>query len=217
GYVSQLFHHGYGGKIQGVARRTLEGANTPFAQDNRVVTPGHDVFRCQEKFFNGRRHSSLQQNRFPDLSQFLEQVEILHVSGAHLQYVGILEEHRNLRMIHDLRDHIHSLAARRRVQQLETLLAHPLEAMGRSARLEGPAAHDLDARLPHRFRCGLDLLLTFDRARTGHDNDIIAPDSDPAHVHDGPFLSEGAARQLVRLSDPYDFLYPIQKLVVSRV
>jgi hypothetical protein len=59
--------------------------------------------------------------------------------------------------------------------------------------------------------------LTFDRARTGHDNDIIAPDSDPAHVHDGPFLSEGAARQLVRLSDPYDFLYPIQKLVVSRV
>src|SRR5262245_8353071 len=217
GKVAQLFHHRYGRKIHLITGLTLEGADTPFTQDNRMVTAGHDVFRSQEKLFYGRRHSTLQQNRLLDLSQLLEQVEILHVSGPHLQDVGILEKHRNLSMIHDLRDDIHSLPTRCRVQQLETLLPGTLEALRRSARLECPAAHDLAPLLPHRFRCRLDLLLTFDRARAGHDHNIITSDSDPAHLHDGPFHSERAARQLVRLGDPYDLLHPIEKLIVSRI
>ena len=97
-------------------------------------------------------------------------------------------------------------------QQPQPLLAEPLEAVGRAARLERAAAEDLRAGPPHRRRCGAHLLLVFRRARTGHHDDLVAADADVADRDDRSLGLEGPARELVRRRDPQHLVDAVEHL-----
>ena len=86
-------------------------------------------------------------------------------------------------------------------QHLQALLAKPLEAVGRAARLERAAAENLCARALDRRGAGVHLLLRLRRARTGHDDHLVTADPDIVNGDDGVLRLEGAACALVRLRD----------------
>src|SRR5205085_558943 len=62
-----------------------------------------------------------------------------------------------------------------------------------------------------------ELVLALDRARSGHDHDVLAADLDAAGIDDGLLRPEGAAGEFVRLADADDFLDPVHQLVLARV
>ena len=67
-------------------------------------------------------------------------------------------------------------------EQVQPRVFHPLERVGRGARLERAAAQQGCAGRLDRRRRGLDLRLALDRARPGNHRDTPAADFDPADV-----------------------------------
>src|SRR5207253_10354442 len=61
------------------------------------------------------------------------------------------------------------------------------------------------------------LHLAFDRAWTGHDDDIGSADFDAARLHDRLLAAERAAGELERLADPNDFLHAVEELEFPRI
>src|SRR5581483_7830296 len=89
---------------------------------------------------------------------------------------------------------------------LEPRLAQALKTVGRRARLEGAAAHDLHALLRDAGGDGLDLLAAFERAGAGHHHHLLAADHDVPDPDLRAFGPEGACGQLVRRADADDFV-----------
>ncbi len=85
--------------------------------------------------------------------------------------------------------------------QLEARNAQPLKRVGRAARLEGASAQKAAARGLHA-RGGLeDLLAVFNRARSGHDGDLLAANFDAvAKLDDRAFRTKARARPACRAS-----------------
>ena len=102
-------------------------------------------------------------------------------------------------------------------QHPQALLAQPLEAVRRAARLERAAAQDLRAGLLHGGGRGIDLLLGLRRTGPGHDDDLIAADAHVADRDDGAFGLERAAGQLVGLGDPHHLADAVEHLEQPRI
>src|SRR5262249_15185099 len=68
---------------------------------------------------------------------------------------------------------------------------------GRGARLERTAAQHLRARRRDALGGLHDLLFAFDRARSGHDDELIAADFEAVDLDGGVLLAELAADELV--------------------
>ncbi len=106
------------------------------------------------------------------------------------------------------------MAVRGRAQQLETRLAEPLEAVRRSARLEGAAADDLRAAARHDLGRAFDLVAALHAARSRHYHDAVGADLDrgPPVAPDLDHCStwaERAAGQLIRRDDAVRLLDPL--------
>ena len=67
-----------------------KGPNAALAQDYVVVALGHDVFRCEQPFFECCGHSSFKEYRPPRPASPPEKRKVLHVTGADLNDVAIL-------------------------------------------------------------------------------------------------------------------------------
>ena len=102
--VGELLHRQHGGEVQGVAGIGLKGADTPLAEDDPVVAPGHDVLGAHEPLLNGGGQAPLEQDGLGGLAKLLEQVEVLHVPGSHLNHVHAHLEHLHVVGGHDLGD-----------------------------------------------------------------------------------------------------------------
>jgi hypothetical protein len=89
------------------------------------------------------------------------------------------------------------------LQQLQAVLAHALERVGRRARLVGPAAEDGHAHRGELLRGLEEHLPVLDRAGAGHDDDLIAADGDVADADDGVLALNLAGGQLVGLAHPH--------------
>ena len=104
----------------------------------------------------------------------------------------------------------------RLLQDLERLLAEPLEGVRRGARLEGAAAE-------HRHALGGDgarglerLLARLDRARAGDEAEVAVADAAAAHLDHGRIGRQLAGDELVRLEDRQHLLDPGEALERQR-
>ena len=199
--MRQLFDHRNRGDIERVSGVVLERSDAAFAKDYVAVAACHDVFRRQQPLLDRRGRPALQKNRTPHLRQFFQQIEVLHVPGADLKYVDMLQKHGNLRLIHDFGNHNQAVLVRRVTQDPQTFFAHALKAVWRCSRFEGSAAKNLDSVFLHDPGDGHNLLRALHRARSGH-HDNVAPANfslaaGGSDLHHGPFGFERPARQLV--------------------
>ena len=115
------------GNVHGVAGVSLERPNAALAQDNFVVAARQQIFRRTQQFFDGGRDAALEQHRFAHLAQFAKQVEILHISRAHLEDVDIGQHQFDLRNLHDFADHQQFEMIARLAQQLQSVKPQPLK------------------------------------------------------------------------------------------
>ncbi len=130
----------------------------------------------------------------PDLR---EQREVLHVAGADLEHVGFFGHSRHVLGREHLGHDGQAVLAARFDQHVEALVAEPLEAVGRSARLETATAENVRTLLLHLARAGQDLLEGLDRAGAGDDDEVIASDAHAADVDDRVLGLVLAARETV--------------------
>src|SRR5262245_10147167 len=102
-------------------------------------------------------------------------------------------------------------------QQLQSLLAQPLEPVRVIARPECAAAQDAHAALRQPPCDGLHLLAAFDHARAGHHDHLLAADDYVPDLDLCPFGFEGARGQLVRRADAHYFVDAFQQFQFARV
>src|SRR5690348_11383865 len=79
----------YTSEIECVAGVLSESPNAALAQDDVVVALRHDVFGCEQPFFECCSHSSLQQDWQLRSSSSFEKRKVLHVSSADLNHIAI--------------------------------------------------------------------------------------------------------------------------------
>jgi hypothetical protein len=71
------------------ARVIGKRAHTALAEDHIVIALAHNVLGRHQEFFQGGRHSALQQHRFWGTAGAFEQGIIMHVARADLNNVGV--------------------------------------------------------------------------------------------------------------------------------
>ena len=156
---------------------------------------------------------ALQEDGRPGPADLLEQVEVLHVPGADLDDVGVALDQLDLAGVHDLGDDRHAEPLAGGLEDLQAVLAQPLEAVGAGPGLERAAAEDVGPGL-------LDRLGDLDRGiaslSMAHGPAIIIrwppPTLTPLMSNDRVLGVELAAGELERLEDRHDLLDPGDRL-----
>ena len=105
-----------------------------------------------------------------------KQREVLHVTRADLQDVGILGHQVDIAIAHHFRDDSESGFALCLGKQLQAFGFQALKIVRRRSRLERTAAQHLRAGFRDALRRLHDLLFRFDRARSGHHDELVAAD-----------------------------------------
>ena len=209
GQVGQPAQHGDAGQVQGVAGVALEGADAPLAEDHVLVAAGHDVLGAHQPLLIGGGHAPLDHDGLVLMAHGLEQVEVLHVPGADLDHVHVLEEGQ-LAQVHQLRHDGEAGLLPGHLQVLQTRGPQALEGVGGGPGLEGaPPQHGGAAGL-HRFGNGHHLLLALHRAGARHQGQIAAADLGVAHLHHRVLRVELPVGILVGLLDPFHILHDVQ-------
>ena len=101
GQVGELVEDRDRGQILRIPGVCLKGPDATFAEDDLGVAPGHDMFCAHKQLLIGVRKAALQQDWLVDMGERVEQLEVLHVSGAHLDDVDFIKEGK-LGDVHDL-------------------------------------------------------------------------------------------------------------------
>ena len=122
----------------------------------------------------------------------------------------VLGDQLDLADVHHLGDHLQVVRVGGAPQHLQPLLAEPLEAVRRAARLERAAAQDLRAGALDGRGGGHHLLVGLRRARAGHDDHLVAADPHVVDRDDGVLGLEGAAGALVRLGDAQHLVHAVE-------
>lgn len=115
---------GDSGQVQGIAGGSLKGTDAPLAEDHVLVAPGHDVLRAHQQLLDGVGQAPLDEDGLSRLAQLLQKLKVLHVPGAHLDDVHVLEE-RQVVGVHDLGDDGQSGLPLGLQQQLDAVAFRP--------------------------------------------------------------------------------------------
>src|SRR5579883_778861 len=205
------------GNVHCITGGVLEGADAALAQDHIVIAAGKNIFSAQQQLFDGGGNAALEQNRLANLSEFAQQIVVLHVARAHLQKIGVFGEHRNLRLVHHFAHHQKPVPVSGIAHQTKALFAQALEAIGRGSRLERPAPDDLGPVLGDDFRNLLNLVAIFDAAGSGHDDYSIGADLDVPHFYGRPAGLEMAAGEFIGRDDAVAFLHALHDFELNRI
>ena len=179
--MGHLVQHDHTGKIQRVAHTGLEGADAALAQDDVLVTLGHNVLGAHHELFQRVGKAALEQHRLFLASNGFEQLKVLHIAGTHLDQVHVFKQGQVLG-VHDLGHNGRTGGAARQLEQVQTLAAHTLKRVGGGAGLEGTAAQQGSACRLYPLGAVGDLLLALNAARPGDDRKVAAADLDTLHV-----------------------------------
>ena len=210
--VAQPLHRQHGGQVEGIAGVGLVGADAPLAQDHVGVAAGHDVLRAHQPLLDGGGQAALEQDRLAGLAQQAQQVEVLHVAGAHLDAVHLLVENFDIVGAHDFRDDGQSGSSPGFLQQGEALVFQPLEGVGRGAGLERAAPQHRCAGLLDLLGHVGDLLLALHGAGARHHGQLLAAHLGIAYLHRGGFRVEHAVGLLEGLGHLHDALHAAEGL-----
>ena len=215
--VTELLDHRDGGQIESVAGIGLEGANAALAQNHRVGAVRQQVFGGHQEVFDGGRQTALEQHRLADLSDPLEELEVLHVARAHLEHVQALGRGRQMLGRHHLRDDRQPVTLAGLLQQLDPRLAQTLKRVGRRARLEGPAAQPHRPRLLEHGRHFEDLVARFHRAGAGDYRQAATSHLDRSDRDHGLLALELTRGEFVGLAERNDLGYSGQQLHLALI
>src|SRR5262249_6187450 len=138
----------------------------PLAQHYLVIAFRQDIFRRHDEVPDGRAHAALEQHRTVGLTDFAQQIKILHIAGADLEHIGVTADQLDLARVHDLRDHGHGVFVARVAKNSEALFPQSLETIWTSAGLEGAATKDVGPRCFNHASDAVQDLSAFHRARS---------------------------------------------------
>src|SRR5208282_3113673 len=151
---------------------------------------------------------AFEQHRLPNLAQFAQQIEVLHVARAHLEDVHIRQHQLNLRDLHHFTDHQQMETIARLAQQFQRVEAESLKRIRRRSGFEGTAAKDAGSRFRYEFADCEQLLAGFDGARSSHHDDLLAADFNAVgEFDDRAFGTKVASGQMIGRGDAVNFLH----------
>ena len=180
--VGHLLQHRDDTDIQRRPAGLGEAADAPLTQHHIGIAAGEDVLRRLQQFLHRGAHGALQQHRLGLSAQGAQQLVVLHVPGAHLQHVHMLELGQ-LGGVGDLRHGGQAHLLSRLGQQLQRRRAEALEGVGRGAGLIGAAPQHHRAGGLDRPGHGLHLEGGFNGAGARHQAEASAADGYAAHGH----------------------------------
>ncbi len=211
--VRRALEHRNGSHVERVARRRLERADAPLAQDDLVVPTRQDVFGGQQQFLDRGGHSTLQQDRPADFTHGRQQREVLHVAGADLEHVRVLGDEFDLPRVHDFGDHRQPGRGAHFREEFKRLEPEPAKRVRRRARLERATAQQGGAGPSHTVGAFEEHRAPLDRTRTGDDRNRFAAKRRAggiAHGHHSRLRAKLARNLPIRLQDGDDALNPGQ-------
>ena len=94
----------YGSEIERITSVLRECANTSLAQDDIVISFGHDVLGREQPFLECCSHSSLQQHRQLRTASSLQKGKVLHAASANLNDIAVLLDKIDIRLVDRFRD-----------------------------------------------------------------------------------------------------------------
>ena len=209
--MGQLVQRRNGGDVQCVPGIRFKGADAPLTENDVLVSARHDVFRTHQQFLQRVGQSPLQENRLPGLSQRLQQFEILHIPGPHLNHIHLFEQ-REVVLIHDFRHDGKTGGFLCLHQQFDAVGFHSLKRIGRSPGFEGTAPQHGGTGGLHPFGNSNNLLFGFHGARSGDHGKISSADFRPVHIHNGILWMKQAVGFLVRCGNFSHVLHHVQHL-----
>src|SRR5216683_2869032 len=206
GQVRELAHERHRVEVQREPSRGLERADAALAKDHAAVALRQHVLGGEQPLLDGRRHAALEQHGLARAPGLLQQRVVLHVARAELKDVRVPRDHLHVVRRDDLGDDFQARLVARGGHHLQAGLAQALERVRRRARLECAAAQHLRS-LGRDVSRGLEQhLLAFDRAWSGHDDDLFGPDLHAAHIDHCVLGAELATCELERLGDRDDLV-----------
>ena len=159
----------------------------------------------------------LEQHRLANLAHPLEELEVLHVAGADLEYVHAVFQQRQVFGRHHLGHDRQPVAVAGLPEQFDAGLPQALKRVGGSARLEGAAAQPYGTRLPEQRRHLEDLLARLHRAGAGDYRQPGAAHLDRADGYLGFVALELARGELVGLAERDHLRHPGQQLHLAAI
>ena len=129
--MGQGLQCGDGCQVERVPVLRFEGPNASLAQHHVLVPTRHDVFRREQPFLDGCRESPFQEYRLVVRADLFQQLEVLHVPGADLDDVRLLEKQFDVPRVEDL---AHDRKLREFLgfpEEIQALIAESLKRIGR--------------------------------------------------------------------------------------
>src|SRR5581483_1836014 len=206
GQVRLLLEHGDRADVEREPCRRLERLDAALAEDHLGVPLLDDVLGRHEEVLDRRRRAALQQHGLRRPADLGEEREVRHVARADLDDVDRIDDRLDVARIHELGDERQTGLVAGLLENLERLLAEPLEGVGRRARLEGAAAEHRHALGGDRARRLERLLARLHRARACDEAEVAVADPAAAHLDHRRVRGELAGDELVRLEDRQDLL-----------
>ncbi len=102
--VGLRLEHRHRRDIEGIAGGGLEGPDSPFTEDHPAVPLGQNVLGAHQKLLDGGGHPALEQHRFVELAEHLEQGEVLDVARTDLHDVGVAGDQFDIARVDHLGD-----------------------------------------------------------------------------------------------------------------
>ena len=181
--------------------RRLERLDPALAEDDPLVPLLGDVLGRHQQLLDRRRHPALQQHRLVRAPHLGQEEEVLAIPRADLDHVRVLQDRLDVPRIHQLRHHRQPCLVARRTQDLQPLVAEPLERVRRCPRLERAAPQHRCARLRDHARRLERLLTVLDRARPRDQPEPRVAEPSPVDLDHGRVGRDLPRDQLVRLQD----------------
>src|SRR5258708_14167517 len=203
--MAALFHGRNHGEVEGVARKIGEGSNAALAKHNVVIALGEDVLGGHEEFVERGGHAALEENRFFGAARAFEKGEILHVTRADLDDIGVFLDEVRRFIVNGFGDNAEAILGANFRKNLEALFAKALKAVRRSARLVSAAAEQTRSGFFDALGDSQALLLGFHGTRASDESNVLAADDNLARGRrdskDAVFFFGVTPDELIRVAD----------------
>jgi hypothetical protein len=117
--------------VERVARRLLERPDAAFAEHDVEVAALGDVLGGHQPLLDGGAHPALEHHRLAGAADRLQEREVLHVTGADLQHVGVGSDQLDIGRVDHLGDDREAGLRPDIGENAQAVLAEALESVGR--------------------------------------------------------------------------------------
>ena len=182
-----------------------ESTHAPLAEHYVVVAFAQDIFGGHQEFVESGGHATLEEDWFFGAAGALEQREILHITCADLDHVGVFFDEVEAFVVDGFGDDAEAVVFANLRENSEAVFAETLKTIRRSARFVSAATKEFNAGFFDAFGGGEALFFGFYRARAANQAHVFAAEKNVAarggNAQDGVFFFDIAADEFVGLAD----------------